>query len=196
MNATDDARRLKHESHFETLVTPWTDADEAGDIAYNAVWATKACNLGFVSGKGAEFYKLVDERVRIETDSKNKAQKNGSIAAARQRAKAKIGSHASSNGLPYKDGVPSKNPVLKFFGDAELGIARGRLTRTGRIQSYEWSKLQPAYDKLGQVFEEHPIILLEPRRIANMDEVRPQLSPPMIVAVPGNPNLYKDYTGR
>ena len=114
-----------------------------------------------------------------------------SVAAAT----AKIGSHASSNGLPYKDGVPSKNPVLKFFGDAELGIARSRLTRTGRIQSYEWSKLQPAYDKLGQVFEEHPIILLEPRRIANMDEVRPQLSPPMIVTLPGNPNLHNDYTG-
>ena len=89
-----------------------------------------------------------------------------SVAAAT----AKIGALAASNGLAYKEGVPSKRSVLKFFGDAELGIARARLTRTGRIQNYEWSKLQPAYDKLGQVFDDHPILLQEPRRIANMDE--------------------------
>jgi len=90
------------------------DADEAGDIAYNAVWATKACNLGFVSGKGAEFYKLVDERLRIETDSKNKAQKNGSIAAARQRAKSaqplKVGGNMKREA---KQEVDTPSPAAK-----------------------------------------------------------------------------------
>ena len=84
--------------------------------------------------------------------------------------KAKLGSYASSNGLPYKDGVPSKSSVLHFFNDQELGIASARLLRTGRMQKYDWAKLQPAYDKLGEVFAQHPILLAEPRRIANMDE--------------------------
>ena len=87
MEATDDVRRLKHESHFETVVTPWTDLDDAKAVAYNTVWNTKSCNLGFVSGKGEVFLKLVEERIQIETDAKSKAQKAGLMAAARLKAK-------------------------------------------------------------------------------------------------------------
>ena len=36
--------------------------------------------------------------------------------------------------------------------------------------NYEWSKLAPAYTKLGEIFSKHPELVLEPRRIANMDE--------------------------
>ena len=56
-------------------------------IAFNSVWNTKACNLGFVSGLGEGFFKLVGERIQIETDSKTKAQKAGAMSAARSRAK-------------------------------------------------------------------------------------------------------------
>ena len=54
----DEIRQLKKESHFETLVNPWTHEDEAGDIAFNTVWNTKSCNLGFVSGKGEEIFQV------------------------------------------------------------------------------------------------------------------------------------------
>ena len=61
MIATDEVRQLKKESRFETLVTPWTHEDEAEDIAFNSVWSTKSCNLGFVSGKGEIFLKMVED---------------------------------------------------------------------------------------------------------------------------------------
>jgi hypothetical protein len=82
-------------------------------------------------------------------------------------AAAKIGAFASSNQLPYKDGVPCMKSVLHFFNDNDLGIAKARLLRTGRIQNYDWSKLEPAYRKLGEVFEKYPMLLSEPKRIAN-----------------------------
>ena len=85
-------------------------------------------------------------------------------------AAAKLGSYASSNQLPYKDGVPCMKSVLHFFNDNDLGIAKARLLRTGRIQNYDWAKLEPAYLKLGEVFEKYPMLLSEPKRIANMDE--------------------------
>ena len=85
-------------------------------------------------------------------------------------AAAKLGSYASSNQLPYKDGVHCMKSVLHFFNDNDLGIAKVRLLRSGRIKVYDWSKLEPAYQTLGEVFTEHPIILEEPQRIANMDE--------------------------
>ena len=87
MIATDEVRRLKMESRFETLVTPWTHEDEANDIAYQTVWNSKCCNLGFVAGEGADFFKLAEERIQIQTALKSKAQKTGEITAARQRAK-------------------------------------------------------------------------------------------------------------
>ena len=87
MIAADDLRRLKNEEHYDDIVTPWTHEDEAGSIAFNTVWNTKACNLGFVSGLGEGFFKLVGERIQIETDSKTKAQKAGAMSAARSRAK-------------------------------------------------------------------------------------------------------------
>ena len=85
-------------------------------------------------------------------------------------ATAKLGAYASSNQTPYKDGVPSKRSVLHFFNDNDLGIAKARLMRTGRIKQYDWAKLEPAYLKLGEIFAKHPILLKEPQRIANMDE--------------------------
>ncbi len=110
MKATDDVRRLKHDSHFETTVTPWTTADEARAIAYNSVWNTKACNLGFSSGLGAEFYKLVEQRIQIETDAKSKAQKAGLVAAARLKAKSeqplKVGGNMKRE-AKLEIGVPS-----------------------------------------------------------------------------------------
>ena len=57
MIATNEVRRLKRESQFEILVTPWTHEDEAEEIAYNSVWNTKSYNLGFVAGRGEEFFK-------------------------------------------------------------------------------------------------------------------------------------------
>jgi hypothetical protein len=87
MITTDEVRRLKMESRLETLVTPWTNEDEAEDIAFNTVWNSKCCNLGFVAGRGAEFFKLAEERIQIQTALKSKAQKTGEITAARQRAK-------------------------------------------------------------------------------------------------------------
>ncbi len=61
--------------------------DEPGDIAFNTVWNTKCCNLGFVLGKGEDFLKLVKEWVQIQTDIKGKATKANAIGAARERAK-------------------------------------------------------------------------------------------------------------
>jgi hypothetical protein len=85
-------------------------------------------------------------------------------------AAAKLGAYASSNEVPYIDGVPCKRSVLHFFNDNDLGIAKARLMRTGRIKQYDWAKLEPAYLKLGEIFAKHPILLEEPQRIANMDE--------------------------
>ncbi len=87
MIATDEVRRLKMESRFETLVTPWTNEDEAEDLAFNTVWNSKCCYLGFVAGRGAEFFKLAEERILIQSSLKSKAQKTGEITAARQLAK-------------------------------------------------------------------------------------------------------------
>ena len=61
--------------------------DEPGDIAFNTVWNTKCCNLGFVLGKGEDFFKLVKERVQIQIDIKSKAANANAIEAARERAK-------------------------------------------------------------------------------------------------------------
>ena len=88
MIATDEVRLLKKEGYYDDLITPWTNEDEPGDIAFNTVWNTKCCNLGFVLGKGEDFFKLVKERVQIQTDIKSKATKaNNAIGAARERAK-------------------------------------------------------------------------------------------------------------
>ena len=107
MNATDEVRRLKHESHFETIVTPWKTLDEAKDIAYNSVWNAKCSNLGFTSGLGEEFYKLTEERIQIETDVKSKAQKAGEISQARQRAKSaqplRVGGNMKREAKPEVD---------------------------------------------------------------------------------------------
>ena len=70
-----------------TLVTPWTHEDEAKDIAFNTVWNTKCCNLGFVAGRGEEFFKLADERIQIQTALKSMVQKAGDIKAARLLAR-------------------------------------------------------------------------------------------------------------
>jgi hypothetical protein len=67
-------------------------------------------------------------------------------------AAAKLGAYASSNQVPYIDGVPCKRSVLHFFNDNDLGIAKARLMRTGRIKQYDWAKLEPAYLKLGEIF--------------------------------------------
>jgi hypothetical protein len=87
MIATDEVRRLQREAQFETLITPWTNEDEAEDIAHTTVWNMKSCNLGFVAGKGEVFYKLVKERIQIHNNVKTKAQKTGDVAAARLLAK-------------------------------------------------------------------------------------------------------------
>ena len=87
MIATDEVRLLKKEGYYDDLITPWTNEDEPGDIAFNTVWNTKCCNLGFVLGKGEDFFKLVKERVQIQTDIKSKATKANAIGAARERAK-------------------------------------------------------------------------------------------------------------
>ena len=87
MIATDEVRLLKKEGYYDDLITPLTNEDEADDIAYNTVWKTKCCNLGFVSGKGEDFFKLVKERVQIQIDIKSKAANANAIEAARERAK-------------------------------------------------------------------------------------------------------------
>jgi hypothetical protein len=87
MKTTEEIRQLKKERHYETLVTPWTNEDEADDIAFNSVWNSKSCNLGFVSGRGAEFFKSVKERIVIQKGNKSKAAKANAIGAAREVAK-------------------------------------------------------------------------------------------------------------
>ena len=67
-------------------------------------------------------------------------------------AAAKLEAYASSNQVPYIDGVPCKRSVLHFFNDNDLGIAKARLMRAGRIKQYDWAKLEPAYLKLGEIF--------------------------------------------
>ena len=116
---------------------------------------------------GAPRKVTIAQVAELKVDVQNGMHGNAMSVAA---VTAKLGAYASSNGLPYKDGVPSKNTLLHFFDDQELGIAKARLLRTGRMEKYDWKKLEPAYSKLGSVFEEHPILLKEPRRIANMDE--------------------------
>ena len=86
-------------------------------------------------------------------------------------AAAKLGSYASSNQLPYKDGVHCMKYRCCIFSMTMISeLLKFRLLRSGRIKVYDWSKLEPAYQMLGEVFTEHPIILEEPQRIANMDE--------------------------
>ncbi len=110
MIATDEVRRLKMESRFETLVTPWTNEDEAEDIAFNTVWNSKCCNLGFVAGRGAEFFKLAEERILIQSSLKSKAQKTGEITAARQVAKSEQPLKVGDSG---KRAVEKVTPVSK-----------------------------------------------------------------------------------
>ena len=148
----------------------------------------RAAKLARVAHPGVERTALSDRvHGRVLVDAKHGPRRRISIAQTAELkddvqrgmhgnalsiagAAAKLGAFASSNQLPYKDGVPCMKSVLHFFNDNELGIAKARLLRTGRIQNYDWAKLEPAYLKLGEVFEKYPILLSEPKRIANMDE--------------------------
>ena len=115
MIATDEVRLLKKEGYYDDLITPWTNEDEPGDIAFNTVWNTKCCNLGFVLGKGEDFFKLVKERVQIQTDTKSKATKANAIGAARERAKRaqplKVGGNLKRAAKVEK--VEKGTPVIK-----------------------------------------------------------------------------------
>ena len=124
MIATDEVRRLKRESLFDILVTPWTHEDEAENIAYNTIWNTKSCNLGFVAGRGEEFFKLVAEKIQIQTDVKIKAQKTGEIAAARLLAK---------SAQPYKLG-----------GNLKRAAKVEKLEKGTPVIKPKKSKLEPA----------------------------------------------------
>ena len=124
MIATDEVRRLQREAQFETLITPWTNEDEADDIAHTTVWNTKSCNLGFVAGKGEDFYKLVKERIQIHTNVKTKAQKTGDVAAARLLAKST---------QPYKLG-----------GDLKRESKVAKLEIDTPVIKQKKSKLEPA----------------------------------------------------
>jgi hypothetical protein len=115
MIATDEVRLLKKEGYYDDLITPWTNEDEPGDIVFNTVWNTKCCNFGFVLGKGEDFFRLVKERVHIQTDIKSKATKANAIGAARERAKRaqplKVGGNLKRAAKVEK--VEKGTPVIK-----------------------------------------------------------------------------------
>ncbi len=135
MIATDEVRRLKTEAQFETLITPWTLEDTADNIAYTTVWNTKSCNLGFVAGKGAAFFKLVKERIQIHTNVKTKAQKTGDVAAARLIAKST---------QPYKLG-----------GDLKRESKVAKLEMDTSVIKQKKSKLEPALQAKDTILAVH-----------------------------------------